>query len=98
GRAAQGAAVAGVAQRQIDRREALHQVVVGDRDGEGLAGFAIVERERTRGGGVLGAGGRGAVAGGVLDGHRARAAAAAPDRDRGRAGGFVVRVAGRAEL
>src|SRR5262249_38216058 len=79
--AAQRRAARRGAQRQGQRLVALHGAILEDRDGERLARLAIGEGERARRGRVVAAGGRRAVAGGVVDGHRTVGAAGPRDGD-----------------
>src|SRR5262249_36674329 len=60
--------VRGVGEGEGDGLVGLAGLVVGEGDGEALEAVALVEGQRAAGRRVVGAGGGGAVAGGVLDG------------------------------
>src|SRR5262249_50623276 len=86
------------AQRQGQRLVALHRDIFQGRDGECLARLAVGEGERARRGGVVTAGRGRAVAGRVVDAHRAAGAARPRDRDGQRPAALAQAVGGGVEL
>src|SRR5262249_39407896 len=98
-RIAERGSAGGSAEVEIDRLVAARNGVVDDRNTDGLTSrIAIGEGDGLGGGRIVRAGCGGAIAGGEGAAHRADAAAAAGDRDRGVAGILSDTVGSRTEL